>query len=43
MKNNITGWKSVGKQKLPNYGVTRCYERIEQFVDVSSEEVPFES
>lgn len=43
MKNNITGWRSVGKQKLPNYGVTRCYERIEQFVDVSGEEVPFES
>lgn len=43
MKNNIAGWKSVGKQKLPNYGVARCYERIEQFIDVSGEEVPFES
>jgi predicted P-loop ATPase len=28
MKNQITGWKYVGKQSCGRYGVQRCYDRI---------------
>lgn len=42
MKNNIAGWKSMGKQKLKGYGSTRCYDRISKFIDVSGENVPFD-
>lgn len=42
MKNNITGWKSMGKQKLKGYGSTRCYDRISGFVDITGETIPFD-
>lgn len=42
MKNSIKGWASVGKKRLKGYGPTRCYDRINDFVDVSDEDVIFE-
>lgn len=40
MKNSITGWKYVGKQKIiGSYGIQRAYERVEQIIE--TEEVPF--
>ena len=34
MKNSISGWKYIGKQKITDYGTQRCYERINDgFVD----------
>ena len=36
MRNNISGWKSIGQQRIGEYGRQRCYERIEKadkFID----------
>lgn len=30
MKNNISGWKAVGKQACGKYGIQRCYEPAKQ-------------
>ena len=43
MKNNIVGWQSVGKKKLKDYGSTRCYDRIQEFIDISDENTPFDT
>ena len=42
MKNNIKGWKYVGRQRCGKYGVQRCYERITDFRDVPVEKSPFD-
>jgi hypothetical protein len=34
MKNNVTGWRTVGKQRCGKYGVQRCYEPTEFVIDV---------
>jgi hypothetical protein len=40
MQKDISGWVSVGKQRLGNYGVQRCYDKAtEQFFDI--DEIPF--
>jgi hypothetical protein len=42
MRNSVAGWKYVGKKKAKNpYGTQRCYDRIEQFLDATAEEIPF--
>lgn len=41
MKNSISGWKSVGKQRVGDYGPQRCYERKDVFIE-TTEEVPFD-
>jgi len=42
MQKDISGWISVGKQRLGNYGVQRCYEKAtEQFYDIN--EIPFDN
>lgn len=42
MKNSIAGWRYVGKQKAGSrYGVQRCYDRIETFIDITDEEIAF--
>ena len=42
MRNSITGWKDVGKQRNPSpYGLQKSYERIEKFIDATGEEVPY--
>lgn len=41
MKNEISGWHTVGKQRCDDYGIQRAYER-DPFTDVPDEEqVPF--
>lgn len=44
MRNNITGWRYVGQQRLEGYGRQRCYARTmtEIFEPISAEIVPFE-
>lgn len=44
MKNNITGWRAIGKASAgKTYGIQRCYDRIADFVEVSeSEKLPFD-
>lgn len=40
MKNSITGWKYIGKQKIKgSYGIQRAYERTEKIIE--AEEPPF--
>lgn len=41
MRNSVAGWRYVGKKraKYP-YGIQRCYDRIEQFLDGSAVEIP---
>ena len=40
MKNNITGWRAIGKQKIDDkYGIQRAYERKNEIIDCG--EVPF--
>jgi hypothetical protein len=41
MKNSITGWKSIGKQLIKGYGISRCYQRIAEFIDTGDEPIPF--
>ena len=42
MRNSITGWKSVGKQRCPSpYGIQRSYDKILSFVDINPEDTPF--
>ena len=38
MKNNIEGWKYIGRQKISKYGVQRCYERTNQADFISIQE-----
>ena len=42
MKNSITGWKYVGRQKCGAYGVQRCYQRVSEWrsVAVVADELP---
>ena len=40
MKNSISGWKAVGKQRIGSkYGVQRAYKRVKEVID--TEKVPF--
>lgn len=44
MKNNISGWTAVGKQKVAGYGIQRCYDRKskEVFIDAKDmKDIPF--
>jgi predicted P-loop ATPase len=34
MRNSITGWREVGKQRCGKYGFQRSYERIEKILEV---------
>lgn len=34
MKNNVTGWRTVGKQRCGKYGVQRCYEPTKTVIEV---------
>lgn len=42
MKNSITGWKYVGRQKCGKYGVQRCYQRVSSWRPVAevADELP---
>lgn len=44
MRNSITGWKAVGKQKTKGYGVQRCYDRDgNQFIENNDNyDLPFQ-
>ena len=43
MRNNVTGWKYVGQQRIEKYGRQRCYDRIlSDFVEAEGEEVPWD-
>lgn len=42
MKNNVAGWRYIGKQRCDEYGVQRSYERIKSFVEAESDEIPFD-
>lgn len=42
MKNQISGWKYVNRQRIQGYGIQRCYERKEVILDTSGEMVPFD-
>ncbi len=42
MKNQIKGWRYVGKQRINGYGIQRCYERNGEFLDTSGKIVPFD-
>jgi hypothetical protein len=48
MRNNVTGWKYVGQQRIEKYGRQRCYDRtvtgkiIDIFENVDPNDVPFE-
>lgn len=40
MKNSITGWKAVGKQRIgAKYGVQRAYKRVQPIIE--SDKIPF--
>ncbi len=42
MKNSVAGWKYIGRQKAGgSYGVQRCYERKNQYIDTSGREIEF--
>jgi hypothetical protein len=40
MRNAITGWMPVGKQKCGSYGVQRSYDRVQNFRKVTVEDEP---
>jgi len=42
MKNNITGWEFIGRQRVAVYGVQRCYDRIrkDEFIEVDPKMLP---
>ena len=45
MRNSISGWLPVGKQKCGDYGVQRSYEKVGKFEEITQEEtekLPFE-
>ena len=45
MRNSISGWLPVGKQKCGNYGVQRSYGKVGKFEEITQEEaekLPFE-
>ena len=42
MKNNVAGWRYIGKQRCDEYGVQRSYEQIKSFVEAESDEIPFD-
>ena len=39
MRNNVTGWKYVGQQRIEKYGRQRCYDRTmtDEFMVVDDE------
>ena len=44
MKNSVSGWRYVNRQRVPGYGVQRCYERenTTEFVDAPDGIVDFD-
>jgi predicted P-loop ATPase len=42
MRNEITGWAYIGRKRIKGYGVSRCYERLAEFVDIGPEDVHFD-
>lgn len=43
MRNNVAdNWIFVGKKRCGEYGSQRCYERKQTYIDVESEEIPFD-
>jgi hypothetical protein len=42
MKNNVTGWMYVGKQRAGSgYGLQRCYDRKQVFIDSQGHEIAY--
>ena len=44
MRNSVKGWAYIGKQRLGNYGLQRCYERLgkDDFVEAGPEDLLFD-
>lgn len=36
LKNNVSGWKGIGKQRCGSYGVQKCYEPLKQPIIVKN-------